>query len=103
MAKSLRQSRKRAARNRALRTRLRTAIRKSREAVVAGDAQVAQTLVRETSRLLDKAVSKGVIHRNAARRRKSRLARRLVAEFGTAPVAAAAESTEEVEEGRETQ
>lgn len=101
MAKSLRQSRKRAARNRAIRSRLRTAIRKSREAIAAGDVQVAQALVRETSRLLDKATSKGVIHRNAARRRKSRLARRLVAEFGTELVAAPTESAEEVEESQE--
>ncbi len=103
MAKRLRQSRKRAARNRAVMSRLRTAIRKSQQAIATGDVQTAQTSVRQTSRLLDKATSKGIIHRNAARRRKSRLARRLVDEFGTEPIAAGAESTEEFEEAEEMQ
>ena len=96
MAKRLRQSRERAIRNRAVKGRLHGAIRRSREAIAEGQADIAHTSVRQTARLLDKAASKGVIHRNAARRRKSRLARRLAAEVG-APAAvpvAEAEATE---------
>lgn len=61
-------------RNKAVKSSLKTAIRKAREAVAAGDAQKAAELTREASRQLDKAVSKGVIHKNQAANKKSALA-----------------------------
>lgn len=61
-------------RNKAVKSSIKTAIRKAREAVVAGDAEKANLAVRDASRALDKAVSKGVIHKNAAANKKSALA-----------------------------
>lgn len=61
-------------RNKAVKSSLKTAIRKAREAVVAGDVEKANLAVRDASRALDKAVSKGVIHKNAAANKKSALA-----------------------------
>ena len=52
-------------------------MRKTREAVEAGDKEAAIEALRVASRKLDKAVSKGVIHRNQAANRKSKLARRV--------------------------
>jgi small subunit ribosomal protein S20 len=71
-----RQNEKRRLRNKAVKSSLKTAIRKFNEAVQAGDATAAETLLRHASRKLDKAVSKGVIHRNQAANRKSAIARR---------------------------
>jgi len=61
-------------RNQAVRSALRTSIRKFRGAVDAGDQAQATELLRSTSRDLDKAVSKGVIHRNQAANKKSAMA-----------------------------
>lgn len=94
MAKRLRQSRVRAVRNRAVKSALRSSVRRSREAIAAGNADAAQARVRETLKLLDKTASKGVIHKNAARRRKSRLARRLAATVGPSAVAKAGKPEE---------
>jgi len=58
-------------RNKAVKSQLRTEIRKVREAVAAGETDKAQTLARAACRSLDKAVSKGVIHQNNAANRKS--------------------------------
>ena len=66
-------------RNKAVKSSLRTAIRKTREAVAAGDVEKATTAVRDAGRMLDKAASKGVIHKNAAANKKSALARRVAA------------------------
>ncbi|MDP9397505.1 MAG: 30S ribosomal protein S20 [Actinomycetota bacterium] len=63
-------------RNKAVKSSLKTAVRKVREASDAGSDDAA-TLLRDASRLLDKAVSKGVIHRNQAANRKSALAKRV--------------------------
>ncbi|ONI87757.1 30S ribosomal protein S20 [Saccharothrix sp. ALI-22-I] len=63
-------------RNKAVKSSLKTAIRKFREAAEAGDKEKATLLVQEASRKLDKAVSKGVIHANQAANKKSALARR---------------------------
>ena len=63
-------------RNKAVKSSLKTAVRKVREASDAGSDDAA-TLLRNASRLLDKAVSKGVIHRNQAANRKSALAKRV--------------------------
>lgn len=70
----------RTARNRSTKSGVRTAVKKFETAAGAGDPSTAVELYRKASSLLDKAVSKGVIHRNAADRRKSRLARKLNAE-----------------------
>lgn len=69
-----RQSEQNRLRNRAHRSRLRTAIKKLRSAVATGDAATAQQLLPETLSIIDKTAQKGVIHDNAASRYKSRLA-----------------------------
>ena len=56
---------------------IKTLVRKTREAVEAGDKEAAVEYLRAASRKLDKAVSKGVIHKNQAANRKSKLARRV--------------------------
>lgn len=61
-------------RNKAVKSALRTDIRKFREAAAAGDAEKANELARIACRKLDKAVSKGVIHKNQAANRKSAIA-----------------------------
>lgn len=63
-------------RNKAVKSALRTHVRKFREAVEAGDAEKATELARVASRQLDKAVSKGVIHKNQAANRKSAIAKK---------------------------
>ncbi len=66
-----------AARNRAAKSEFKTAIRKFREAADSGDRAQAETLMRDASQLVDKAVSKGVIHANQAANKKARMADRL--------------------------
>ena len=63
-------------RNKAVKTGLKTAVRKFREAAESGDAAQAQELARDASRKLDKAASKGVIHKNQAANRKSAIAKK---------------------------
>jgi small subunit ribosomal protein S20 len=66
-------------RNKAVKSELKTHVRKFREAADSGDAEAAAGLLRVATRKLDKAVSKGVIHKNQAANRKSALAKRLSA------------------------
>ncbi|MEU2558582.1 30S ribosomal protein S20 [Streptomyces longispororuber] len=61
-------------RNKAVKSSLKTSIRKTREAIAAGDVEKAAAALRESTRKLDKAVSKGVIHKNQAANKKSALA-----------------------------
>jgi small subunit ribosomal protein S20 len=61
-------------RNKSVKSELKTAIRRTREAVAAGDAEKATAAARVASRKLDKAVSRGVSHKNAAANKKSALA-----------------------------
>ncbi|OBB71640.1 30S ribosomal protein S20 [Mycobacterium sp. 852014-52144_SCH5372336] len=61
-------------RNKSVKSSLHTAVRGFRAAVEAGDKEKAQELLASTSRQLDKAASKGVIHKNQAANRKSGLA-----------------------------
>lgn len=75
--KRIRQNKKRHARNQAVRTRAKTYIRRARQAIRDGEIEQAEELVRSASSALDRAASKGVIHKNNAARRKSRLMRRL--------------------------
>ena len=63
-------------RNKAVKSSLRTSVRKFREAADSGDADAATQAMRVASRELDTAVSKGVIHKNQAANRKSAIARR---------------------------
>jgi small subunit ribosomal protein S20 len=71
-----RQNEKRRMRNKSVKSSLKTAIRKFHESVAAGDENAAE-LLRDASRKLDKAVSKGVIHKNQAANRKSSIAKKL--------------------------
>ena len=64
-------------RNRQMRTRLRGALRTMRAAIDAGDPAQVKDALRDTVSLVDKMAAKGVIHRNAAGRYKSRLAARV--------------------------
>lgn len=75
--KRARQSEKRRVHNHAQRSRLRTALKAVRQAIVAGDAARAREAYRVLSSLLDRSARKNLIHRNTAARHKSRLNRRL--------------------------
>jgi len=63
-------------RNKSVKSELKTAIRKFREAAEAGEKETAVKLGHVASRLLDKAASKGVIHKNQAANRKSSVAKK---------------------------
>jgi small subunit ribosomal protein S20 len=75
--KSFRQSVKRNQRNRSARTETRTIIGRALRAVDSGDAADAQAAVRLATSVMDRAVGKGILHKNNAARRKSRMAARL--------------------------
>ncbi|NUR89347.1 MAG: 30S ribosomal protein S20 [Nonomuraea sp.] len=62
-------------RNKAVKSSLKTAVRRFREAAEQGDVEQAVALQRAAARQLDKAVSKGVIHKNQAANRKSAIAK----------------------------
>ncbi|MEU4093539.1 30S ribosomal protein S20 [Streptomyces sp. NPDC026673] len=66
-------------RNKAVKSELKTAIRRTREAVATGDVAKATEAARLASKKLDKAVSKGVIHKNQAANKKSALALKVAA------------------------
>ncbi len=65
-------------RNKAVKSELRTHVRKFREAAEGGTVEAATSALQVASRKLDKAVSKGVIHKNQAANRKSAIAKKLV-------------------------
>ena len=71
-------------RNRQMRTRLRGALRTIRTAIDGGNTDQVKDAVRETVSLVDKMAAKGVIHRNAAGRYKSRLAARVAKQSAAA-------------------
>ncbi|MFC5384084.1 30S ribosomal protein S20 [Arcanobacterium hippocoleae] len=77
--KRIKTNEKRRIRNKAYKSELKTLVRKTREAIAAGDAEVAEKELRVAARKLDKAVSKGVIHKNQAANRKSKLAKQVAA------------------------
>ncbi|HUG01719.1 MAG TPA: 30S ribosomal protein S20 [Longimicrobiales bacterium] len=79
--KRMRQQRRREARNRAQRSRMKTAIKR---VMAATDADEATTAYRETVAILDRYASRRLIHPNKAARKKSQLARK-VAELGGQP------------------
>jgi small subunit ribosomal protein S20 len=70
------QNLKRHERNKSVKSGLKTAIRKFREAAEAGNKDDAVVLGRQANRMLDKAASKGVIHKNQAANRKSAISKR---------------------------
>ena len=72
--KRIRTNEERRLRYKSVRSAVRTEIRKLREAVDAGDKAAAEAQLRVASRALDKAVSKGVFHRNNAANKKSNMA-----------------------------
>lgn len=73
--KRIRTNNKAQDRNKAYRSALKTAIRRFRDAVTAGDKAKITAELRDASRSLDMAVSKGVIHANQAANKKSALAK----------------------------
>ena len=70
-----RQNEERRQRNKAVKSELKTHVRHFREAAESGDATAAAEAMRRATRELDKAASKGVIHKNQAANRKSAIAR----------------------------
>lgn len=72
-AKRVRVTRKRTERNRRIKSSLRTAIRRFREAMAGASKEEAQVRLRRALITIDKAVTKGVLHKNTAARKKSRL------------------------------
>ncbi len=75
--KRTRQNVKRAARNKARRSSIKSAVRKFNDAVASKDAKVAGDAFAEATRIMDRSSLRRAIHRNTAARRKSRLAKRL--------------------------
>ena len=77
--KRILQNEKRRSRNRVFRGRARTFVKKARLAIDSGDLEAARTATIEAVKELDKAAQKGVLHKNNASRRKSRLMKSLAA------------------------
>ena len=75
--KDLRRTERRSARNRAAQPKLRSTLKRARAAVADGQTEVAQKAVAEALPVIDRAPGKGILHKNAAARHKSRLMRRL--------------------------
>ncbi|NLA11533.1 MAG: 30S ribosomal protein S20 [Firmicutes bacterium] len=73
--KRMRQTVKRTARNRHAKSVVKTAIRRFEESLQDGDREVAQNNLRQAVRQIDQAVAKGILHKNNAARKKSRLTR----------------------------
>ena len=74
--RDIKKSRKRAERNQSVRSAIKTFVKKTRVAITEGDEN-AMTLFTDTASLVDKAAKRNIIHKNAANRRKSRIAKRL--------------------------
>lgn len=72
-------NRKATERNRAVRSEVKSAIRATREAISAGDKKAAAASLAVATRKLDKAASKGVLHKNQAANRKSSIAKQVAA------------------------
>jgi small subunit ribosomal protein S20 len=75
--KAARQAEKHRARNVALRSRMRTAVRNVTAAITGGNKEVARSGYQQAVPIIDSLVSKQIIHRNKAARHKSRLAARI--------------------------
>jgi len=77
--KRAKQAIQRRSHNMRLRTEVRTAIKNAKKAIAAGNKENAAKALRESQRVIDRIVAKGVLHRNAGDRHKSRLAHALKA------------------------
>jgi small subunit ribosomal protein S20 len=77
--KRIKTNQKATERNRAVKSELKTSVRQAREAIKAGDKDKATSAVKLASKKLDKAVSKGVLHKNQAANRKSAIAKQAAA------------------------
>ena len=75
--KAGRQAVKRAQRNRSARTETRTIVGRANRSLAAGDAEAARPAVMSAVQVLDKAVRKGILHKNNVARRKSRMMAKL--------------------------
>ncbi len=75
--KRIKTNAKRTERNKAYKSELKTLIRQTREAVAAGNKEQAEVALKRASVKLDKAVSKGVLHKNQAANRKSAIAKQV--------------------------
>jgi small subunit ribosomal protein S20 len=75
--KRIRSSEKKRVRNRLVRSRARTEVKKAQTLIQGGDLENARQATLEAIRTLDKAAVKGIVHKNNAARRKSRLIKRL--------------------------
>lgn len=73
--KRARQTEKRTLRNKAVRTRIKTTVREFREATAGGDKATTNEAFEQAKKSIDKAASKGVLHKRTAARRISRLAK----------------------------
>jgi small subunit ribosomal protein S20 len=69
-------------RNRAMRAELKTRVRTAVEAAEAGDAETANSALREAQKRIDMAASKGLLHKSTAARRKGRLAKQVAKTLG---------------------
>lgn len=75
--KRIRSSERKRLRNQVHRSRARTRLRRAKQLIAEGELEAAQEAVRSAVGSLDRAVARGVIHKNSAARRKARLMRRL--------------------------
>lgn len=75
--KAVRQIARRTAANKARRSHMRSSIRKVEEAIASGNREAAQTALREAEPVMARTAQKGVLHRRAASRKVSRLAKRV--------------------------
>ena len=75
--KRMRVTAKRTARNRQVKSTVKTALRRYSDTLGQGDLDTARDKLQVAVKTIDKAVSKGVVHKNAAARKKSRLTKRL--------------------------
>jgi small subunit ribosomal protein S20 len=81
--KRMRTSQKRQVRNQAVRSRVKTYLKKTRQTITEGDKDKAAAALKETYSELDNAARKGVIHPNTAARKKSRLSRSMHRKFAS--------------------
>lgn len=92
--KDIRRIAKKTVRNRETKSALKTYIKKARQATTAGEAGAIQTNLTNAVSAIDKAAQRGIIHKNQAARRKSRIAKAAAAALknaGVSPTAPAAE------------
>ncbi|MBC8019688.1 MAG: 30S ribosomal protein S20 [Methyloceanibacter sp.] len=75
--KAARQATRRTVVNKARRTRLRSSVRKVEEAIASGDKEAAAAALKEAEPVIARTAQKGIVHRNSASRKMSRLAKRV--------------------------